>query len=195
MAKLASAHHAAVNAEDLARLAQAGSADAFTALMQQFAKPLDRYLRQRCPNPADAEDLLQEVMLRTWQKLATWDSARPFAPWLFTLARNYASSQYRNRSSKNLAALDIDLPCSAPDPAARLIQQQTHHDLWAAARRVLNDRQFHALHLRYVRDMSVRDIAHAMNMTQTHVKVALFRARKKLIKTCALPNSTSTERT
>jgi len=53
--------------------------------------------------------------------------------------------------------------------------------LWARARQVLRPRQFEALELRVRADLGIAAVAAAMGLTQTHVKVLLFRARRALL--------------
>jgi len=182
MPGLASMSLSQLSAEELARQAQAGSSDALNALMGRYAGALERYLRRRCGNAADAEDISQETMLRVWQNLEKYEPGRPFRPWLFAVARNLAATQHQDRRrDKNTAQMAA--PLSEPaDPATRLAQKERNDGLWAATRQFLGARQYAALWLRYGREMSIEQVARAMGLTQTHVKVTLFRARRKLLR-------------
>ena len=66
------------------------------------------------------------------------------------------------------------------DPSELLARREAERDLWQLAKRVLPQLQFDALWLRCAEDMSVADVARVLCRTQTHVKVLLFRARKRL---------------
>lgn len=170
------------SAEELARQAQAGCSHALDALMARYRKVLERYLLRRCGHAQDAEDLAQETMLRVWQNLEKYDPSRPFEPWLFAVARNLAANQYQgSRRGENVTGIAEPISEQA-NPAERLIEQESNETLWAAVKQLLGERQYTALRLRYGRDMSVKQVARAMGLTQTHVKVTLFRARRKLLR-------------
>ena len=170
------------SAEELARQAQAGCSRALDVLMDRYGKVLERYLLRRCGHAQDAEDLAQETMLRVWKNLEKYDPGRPFEPWLFAVARNLAANQYEG-SRRGESVTWIAEPISEQaNPAERLIEQESNDNLWAEVKQLLGERQYTALRLRYGRDMSVKQVARAMGLTRTYVKVTLFRARRKLLR-------------
>jgi len=169
------------SAEELARQAQAGCSRALDTLMNRYGKVLERYLLRRCGHAQDAEDLAQEAMLRVWQNLEKYDPSRPFEPWLFAVARNLAANQYHgSRRGENVTGIAEPVSEQA-NPAERLIARERTENLWVAVKQRLGERQYTALWLRYGREMSVRQVARVMGLTQTYVKVTLFRARRKLL--------------
>ena len=64
----------------LAKSARAGSRADFALLVERYQKWLFRLMRMRAETLEDAEDLLQEVFLRSWTRLQQFDPSRPFAP-------------------------------------------------------------------------------------------------------------------
>ena len=172
------------SAEELARQAQAGCSHALEALMGRYGKVLERYLLRRCGHAQDAEDIAQETMLRVWQNLDKYDPGRPFEPWLFAVAKNLAANQYQgSRRAENVTGI-AERVSEQVNLADRLIERESNENLWVTMKNLLGERQYTALWLRYGRDMSVKQVAHAMGLTQTYVKVTLFRARRKLLR-CA----------
>jgi RNA polymerase sigma-70 factor (ECF subfamily) len=97
-------------------------------LHTRYSGPLKRYFRNYRLNPADAEDLAQEVFVR----LASLDACivlrRPQA-FIFTLASNLVRDRARRlhirASSRSIGLQDLDLCCGMPNPEERLeIEQQ-----------------------------------------------------------------------
>lgn len=171
--------------EELARLAQDGSKIAFEAMMARYGESLLRHLKQKVHRDQDAEDLRQEIYIKIYQNLHRYDPTRPFSNWLFTIASNQIVNFYRSR--KESGELDeFDLPSKKPDPHEVIAQKEFCGNVWSIAQRALSENQYQAIMLRYAKDMSVKDIAHSMGKSQTHVKVLLFRARKKLLNTRAM---------
>lgn len=88
---------------ELIRRIQHGDEAALADLMAEHAGLLRNHLR-RYVGPADAEDVLQEVWLRVWERAAQWDGrGRPLA-WLLTIATNLALNHLRGR--RKTVALD-----------------------------------------------------------------------------------------
>src|SRR6185295_16913226 len=88
---------AVVSAEALALEAQAGSVQAFEALVARFEAPLLRFLFLRTRDAAAAEDLTQEAFLRAWKNLARYDPRWRFSTWLYTVAERLCISARRSR--------------------------------------------------------------------------------------------------
>jgi RNA polymerase sigma-70 factor (ECF subfamily) len=70
---------------------------------------------------------------------------------------------------------------SSQNPQERMIQEENYKSIWKAAQ-TLQQYQYEALWLRYVEDMSVKEIARVLKKSQVHVRVLLHRARLNLIK-------------
>ena len=64
---------------------------------QQYGQKLQAMLRSKVNNPADAEDLLQEILLKTYQQLGSLKDANKLKPWLTSIARNSVIDFYRQR--------------------------------------------------------------------------------------------------
>jgi RNA polymerase sigma-70 factor, ECF subfamily len=165
---------------ELVRLAKRGDRHAFGRLVRRhqrrvFALGL-RWLR----NADDADDLVQETFVRAWQGLARFDEARPFAPWVVTIAVNRAKTRLaRARSDETV---DETLPWSGPSPeegAERALLARAVH----AAVDALPEEQRIVLHLRAVEDLSYREIAQALGIPMGTVMSRLSRAREALRKT------------
>ncbi len=68
-----------------------GDAESFRLLVERYAGPVTRMIRNVTGNGHDCEDLAQEVFLSAYARLGTFDPARSrFSTWLFTIARNKA---------------------------------------------------------------------------------------------------------
>lgn len=171
--------------EELARQARAGSSSAFDALAERFRGRVLQHLRGRTPRLQDREDLAQETFIRARQSLAQYDPARPFGPWLLTIASRLAVSRLRSaRPASDVAALD--LADDAADPGDAASRADLSEAIWARLADVLPPAQLDVVRLRYAHDLSVREIAQRTRRTQIHVRVLLHRARQRMLKSGAL---------
>ena len=75
--------------------------DAIRQLYSQHAKALHGYVRRFCPDPASADDIVQETFIRAWRHLPQLRAdGRPIRPWLFRVARNLLTDADRAARSR-----------------------------------------------------------------------------------------------
>lgn len=165
---------------DLVRAAASGDAQAFEQLVRAHHRRVFYYLCNMVRHRQDAEDLTQQTFLKAFQHLGTFDCARPLINWLLTIARRTALNHFRDY--KKWEHMPADVVSDAPSPARQLEHQDHAENLWARARRLLSPREFEVLWLRFSEEMSTKETARIMDLTQIHVKVLVHRARQQLLK-------------
>lgn len=159
-----------LNASVLA--ARNGDHAAFADLVQRFTAPLHRYFTTMGLTRADAEDVLQETFLRAYQHLERYDSTYAFSTWLYTIGRRLALNHLtRQRPRTDIAAADETAAQSA-GPIS--------DSLWEHARKLLAERDFSALWLRYGEDRDLADISAILSVSVVNARVILHRARERL---------------
>ena len=155
--------------------AKAGSADAFADLVRSYRGRVLRFLLTRSPSYADAEDVLQDTLVAAFRYLHSYDSRWRFSTWLYRIAI---------RNAARLRGPDLveigDLRDEENDPLQQCIADSETDNLWLSARVVLNDEVYAAMWLRYAEDMSVNDIAKALDRSTSWAKVNLMRGRRVL---------------
>ena len=162
---------------ELAARTQAGSLSAFEDLVRRYERRLLGYLQARVGNVHDAEDLTQRAFINAYRGLASYDTRRPFAAWLFTIARRLAIDHHRARRPTEPLRDDW---LDHRDPARAAAAADLSARLWTLARQTLTGNQFTALWLNTAAQLDVKATARTMGKSETHVKVLLFRARRCL---------------
>lgn len=84
------------------------------------------------------------------------------------------------RQNRPEEAAEVDLIDTTADPLNDCIVASEHENLWLAAKRVLAEDAFTAMWLRYVEDLSIKDVATVLDRSVSWTKVTLLRARRKL---------------
>lgn len=87
----------------------AGRQDAFERYVLTDVEVLLRVARSLATNHAEAEDLLQDTIVRAWRGIDRFDGRHPRA-WLFTIMRNAHASRHRRRRPRLLTAAEIESP-------------------------------------------------------------------------------------
>ncbi|MEM6531632.1 MAG: sigma-70 family RNA polymerase sigma factor [Myxococcota bacterium] len=157
------------------RAAQSGSVEAFTQLVAKYRPSLFRFLLTRTRSQADAEDALQDTFLNAFRYLRSYDAKWRFNTWLYRIA---VRSALKARGLDFAELAEVQDP--GGDPLAQLEAASERANLWASARRLLSEEVFTAMWLRYVEDMSHREIAETLDRTVSWTKVNLLRARNAL---------------
>ena len=161
--------------EQLVEAALAGSAGAFDELVERYRERLFRFLLTRAPSRADAEDAIQDTLINAYRYLGSFNPRWRFSTWIYRIAiRNLARQRRPEWLEDEVEAVDED------DPLRACIAESERENVWLAARRYLSDDAFHALWLRYVEDLSVREVSQALDRSQSWTKVTLMRARRRL---------------
>ena len=83
--------------ETLAARVQVGEWEAFGELARRYLRPVHVVAASFLAEPADVEDAAQDTFLRALDRIRSYDPARPFAPWLYQIARNVARNRIRAR--------------------------------------------------------------------------------------------------
>lgn len=170
--------------ETLACEARAGSRRSFEELSLRYRRRLFAYFRPRLGSEQEAEDLVQETLLKLYRNIGSYDPAYHFSTWLYTSAGRLAISQYRKRTvaAAGLQSFAAEEPAaSIEDAVGDASSSCSRSRLWALAGG-LPPGQFRALWLRYAEEMTVDDIARSMGKSRLAVRLLLHRARIGLMK-------------
>lgn len=163
---------------ELIRATIAGDMQAFGEIVHTHNSRVYNFLYQMTRNRHDAEDLAQQTFIRAYRNLGSFDPKRPLINWLLTIARNSALNHFRD--TKKWSEIPIDAAAPGPSPAHAAESRDRTTNLWDHARAVLSPREFEVLWLRFAEDFSTEETARILGLTQTHIKVIVFRARKAL---------------
>ena len=160
--------------------AAAGDAPSFEQIVQLHSSRVFSFVYQMTRHRQDAEDLVQQTFIKAYNNLHRFDGTRPIINWLLTIARRSTLNHFR--SSKRWEEMPESAASNEPSPASTAEHCEEKENLWTDARRLLSQREFEILWLRYGEDRSVEETARISGLTQTHVKVIVFRAKQHLMK-------------
>jgi RNA polymerase sigma factor (sigma-70 family) len=157
------------------RDARAGSAEAFSKLVQMHQAGVRGFLRRLSGQRGDADDIAQEVFMFAWQNLQRFQTGKSFRAWLCAIAYRKFLSDSRSRrrqSARDAVALSQD-SCDAIDPALRMDLLLAVHALSAEERA--------ALVLCMAQGFSHEEAADALGKPLGTVKSHVARGRQKML--------------
>jgi RNA polymerase sigma-70 factor (ECF subfamily) len=165
------------------RYVRAGNAQAYAAIVTRFQGPILTLCAAILRNGQAAEELAQDVFVRAYQQLDTFDVRRPMKPWLvkiaYRLAQQKCRTQGRRLARERAAATTLEQNGGDEGPTERLIADERSDLLWQAVY-ALPMAERTAVVLYYREDMSVKETAAVMGVSPGTVKTHLFRARSQI---------------
>jgi RNA polymerase sigma-70 factor (ECF subfamily) len=169
--------------ESLALSVQKGDTDAFGELVTRYEKKLARYGTKFLSNPEDITDLVQDVFLKAYQNMKSFDTSLKFSPWIYRIAHNEFVTALRKRSRRPLIHVDFDTFISHPvydDPSEREREQKEIRAVLEKGIEELPDKYREVLILFYLEELSYQEVAEVLHVPVATVGIRLKRAREKL---------------
>lgn len=139
-------------------------------------------------NSAEAEDVVQETLIKVWNKRDDWDTIDSIEAFCLTICRNLSLDKMRKLSNQS-ESLDNDTTFKS-DPldhsySSNPEEQAVQRDRVDLVRRLIDtlpEKQRCIMQLRDFEGKSYKEIATILNVSEEQVKVNLFRARQSIKK-------------
>ena len=173
----------------LVAAAKEGDHQAYAELCRRHSRQILRTILRITGNDADAEDTLQEALLKAYVRIGSFEGRSAFSSWLTRIAINSALMLLRNKRSHSLYSLeggvdgdDIKLPEPmevAHNPEEACIVSALENECICAIRHLSPTLRVVAL-IRYRQDASIAQIAETLGISESAVKSRLLRAKLKI---------------
>jgi RNA polymerase sigma-70 factor (ECF subfamily) len=164
--------------EELMQRVAYGSEPAFRLLAHRYAPRATGLARRVTGNDADAEEVVQEALLRLWVNAPRWRPLAAFRTWFYRIVLNLCLGRRRRAPFLPLEASGDPID-PAPDPAAELERRESEQAL-AAAIGTLPDRQRAAIVLTYHEGLSNAEAAVVLDTSVSGLEALLVRAKRAL---------------
>jgi RNA polymerase sigma-70 factor, ECF subfamily len=158
-----------------------GSAEALDELLHGYWKSLAAYAEQLVDGRSDlAEDLVQEAFVRLWEKRATWRESSAPAPILYTLVRNLALNEKRNRATRSLLLRLQSYTTRAGITPERELEGRELGEAIDRAVEALPARRREVFRLAWFHGLSYQEVADVLSITPRTVANQMSSALKEL---------------
>jgi RNA polymerase sigma-70 factor (ECF subfamily) len=133
-------------------------------------------------NAADAEDVVQETMMKVWNRRDQWDQIESIEAFCLTICRNLSLDKVR-RMDNQTQSLDAAYDPKDQGVASNPEEQAIQSDRIRLVRQMISqlpEKQRSCMQLRDMEGKSYKDIATILDITEEQVKVNIFRARQTI---------------
>jgi len=161
--------------------ARLGDERAFASLVQSYRRPVLAYVHRMVGDSGLAEDLVQDVFLRVYQRLGSFRGNCLFTTWLFQVARNRVLDEFRAQARRPVAQLELTevIVGSQHAPERHGEIDETVAAIWEAVARLDIDLKLPLL-LRDMSGLSYREIAATLDIQLATVKWRIYTARETI---------------
>ena len=166
--------------EKIVALAIGGDPKAFGALYDHYQPQIYRFLFLKVAGREEAEDLTHQVFLNVWLGIPRYKHRGfPFSSWLYQIARNQVVDHYRaHREAVSLEGIDPE--AFADRFSEEDLDKNLEVERAIGTIRSLKQEYQDVLILRFVEDLSVKEVASTMDKSEGAIKLLQHRALKIL---------------
>jgi RNA polymerase sigma factor (sigma-70 family) len=165
---------------DWVRAARGGDRRAYSRLVDAYWDRIRRWLFALVRQAQMAEDLTQEVFLKSWVGLPELKEDHYFRAWLFRIARNLAHDQRKRRSEKTIATNADELPGREAGPLAELLSREEEQAFQAACARLPST--YREAYLLWASErMPFGEVARALGISEVNARWRVCMARRFLV--------------
>ncbi|MEK7077150.1 MAG: sigma-70 family RNA polymerase sigma factor [Patescibacteria group bacterium] len=169
--------------EEIASRVQQGEQELFGILIGRYEEKMRRYARRFLFDREDGKDLVQEVFVKAYVNIQSFDATQKFSPWIYRIAHNEFINTLRKRSRFPTFPLDPDTlfphPAAAEDSESDAEKKELREALDRSLAQ-LDAKYREPLVLYYFEDMGYGEIAEVLQVPLGTVGIRLRRGRVML---------------
>ncbi len=171
--------------ESIVREVQTGATDAFGVLVERYEDKMKRYARRFLFGYDEAEDVVQEVFLKAYINIYSFDATRKFSSWLYRIAHNEFINAIKKKGKEPVPFFDPDSlfphPVASEQTDSEITKQETAQQLEKCLDKI-DAKYREVLVLYYFEDLNYQQIADILQLPPATVGVRLKRGRGKMKK-------------
>jgi len=170
--------------EEIVKLVSLGNSELYGVVMERYQEAMFRYVR-RVINQVDeeVEDLVQEVFIKGYENIQSFDGTKKFSSWLYRIAHNLCIDYFRKKRPTTSLIDDAEELLESGEKLVEemAIEKERKESLMRAVEK-LELKYKEVVLLYYFEEKSYDEISDILRINTSNVGVLLLRAREKLKK-------------
>ncbi len=181
---------------ELVRMVKEENQEKYAEIIERYRGKLFAYLYRLIGEKEEAEDLLQDVFIKAYRNLSSYDANRRFSSWIYRIAHNEAVNHIKKKSLRKFIPIDnivstkdkLNFSSNEEDAQTSWIRKETNKELDDAINKLpLKYKQ--VLVLRYYSDKSYEEIGEILGKPVNTIGTLIKRAKNRLSLELSNPNS------
>ncbi len=167
--------------EKIVLMVQSGKIESFGILVKRYQEKMLRYGRKFLFNHNDIEDLVQEVFIKVYTNIQSFDASRKFSAWLYRIAHNEFINAIKKKGKEPLPFFDLDIlwPHSvSKESADKEINQRELNQMLDKCLDKLDPKYREPLVLYYFEDLTYQEVADVLHIPIATVGIRLKRGKE-----------------
>ena len=173
--------------EEIALLIQSGKVDFFDFLIERYENKIRRYSRKFLSDYEDINDILQDIFIKAYKNIRSFDAKRKFSPWLYRIAHNELVNALKKKKRNPLPLLNLDVFFPQYFSDNSLNQQIDRQDMREIIDKCLDKLELkyrEPIILYYFEELNYKEIADVMQIPISTVGIRIKRAKKIMRSIC-----------
>lgn len=170
--------------EEIIVLVQNGNKDAYGEILNRFEPKIKRYAYRFFRDKEEITDIVQDVFIKAYINLQSFDSTQKFNPWVYRIAHNEFVNKIAWKSIRKFVPIDSDelipFAISAPEDVMRDALQSDEKKMMEKYLSQLDDKYKTPIILFYYDDLSYEEISDILQIPSNTVGVRIKRGKDKL---------------
>ena len=175
--------------EEIALRVQKGEIDLYGELISRFEAKLMRYGRKFLADAEDATDIVQDVFIKAYENIQSFDASRRFSPWIYRIAHNeFVNALKKKANRRTIFTIDMDTlfpHLTAAETADSATLERDDRETIEKHLQGVSVKYREPLILYYLESMDYKEISEILQIPVSTVGVRLARGRAMLKKTAA----------
>ena len=171
--------------EKLAELIQQGDKEKFALIMERYQGKLFRYGKKFLSNDDNIEDVVQDVFIKVYENILSFNPEQRFSPWIYRIAHNTYGNTLKKNSRGPLYLFDFDTLIShtvVDDPIAKEKESAEIRKMIDHSLLLIPTKYREVLILYYIEGLSYKEISDVLQIPIGTVGVRVMRGRELLKK-------------
>jgi len=169
--------------EEIAKSVQSGNTDVFGILVELYEEKIKRYARKFLSGQEDIKDVVQNIFIKAYENIQSFDTNRKFSSWLYRIAHNELVNALKKKKRSPLLFFDFDTffpyPVEKSDPVQKVEFQEMRQILDKCLGK-LDSKYREPLILYYFEELGYKEIADVLRIPISTVGIRLKRGREIL---------------
>ena len=169
--------------EQIALLIQKGQIEKFGVLMKRYDQKLVRYGSRFLAGKENIEDIVQDIFLKTYQNIQSFNSSLRFSSWIYRIAHNSFVNELKKQKNNPISYIDLDILVSHPvyeGPTIEEKELENYKKMIEIGLNQLRPKYKEILILHFLEELSYKEISDILRVPIGTVGIRLKRAKESL---------------